>query len=86
LKEDYHIELPESPEYETLGGLLMTTLQKVPQTGDEMVTEGMKLTIVEMLGQRISKVNPSTPRHKCRGLLRVDPERRFLFPALKGGA
>jgi putative hemolysin len=56
LKEDYHIELPESPEYETLGGLLMTTLQKVPQTGDEMVTEGMKLTIVEMLGQRISKV------------------------------
>jgi len=56
LKEDYHIELPESPEYETLGGLLMTTLQKVPQTGDEMVTEGMKLAIVEMLGQRISKV------------------------------
>jgi len=21
----------------------------------------------------IAKVNPSTPRHKCRGLLRVDP-------------
>ena len=30
-----------------------------------------------------SKVNPSAPRHKCRGLLRVDPERRFS-PALKG--
>src|SRR4030066_31713 len=26
LKEDYQIELPESPEYETLGGFLMTTL------------------------------------------------------------
>ena len=25
------------------------------------------------------KVNPSTPRHKCRGLLRVDPE-PFDFP------
>jgi hypothetical protein len=24
------------------------------------------------------KVNSSTPRHQCRGLLRVDPERRFL--------
>jgi len=56
LKEDYQIELPESPEYETLGGLLMTTLQKIPQTGDEMVTEGMRLSIVEMVGQRISKV------------------------------
>jgi putative hemolysin len=56
LKEDYQIELPESPEYETLGGFLMTTLQKIPQAGDEMVTEGMRLSIVEMLGQRISKV------------------------------
>ena len=66
LKEDYRIELPESPEYETLGGLLMTTLQKVPQTGDEIVIEGMKLSIVEMLGQRISKVRweklPTTAR------------------------
>ena len=34
----------------------MTTLQKIPQAGDEMVTEGMRLSIVEMLGQRISKV------------------------------
>jgi putative hemolysin len=56
LKEDYQIELPESPEYETLGGFLMTTLQKIPQIGDEMVTEGMRLSIVEMVGQRISKV------------------------------
>jgi hypothetical protein len=23
------------------------------------------------------KVNPSTPQHKCWGLLRIDPERRF---------
>jgi hypothetical protein len=31
------------------------------------------------------KVNPSAPRHKCRGLLRVDPERRFLPPPSKAG-
>jgi len=28
-------------------------------------------------------VNPSTPQHKCWGLLRVDPERRFI-PHPKG--
>ncbi len=56
LKEDYHIPLPESPEYESLGGFLMTTLQKIPQTGDVVEVEGKRIRIVEMVGQRISKV------------------------------
>jgi putative hemolysin len=56
LKEDYHIEVPESPEYETLGGFLMTALQKIPQAGDIVEIEGKKIRIVEMVGQRISKV------------------------------
>jgi putative hemolysin len=56
LKEDYHIQLPESPEYETLGGFLMTALQKIPQSGDTVEIEGKRIKIVEMVGQRISKV------------------------------
>lgn len=56
LKEDYHLPLPESPEYETLGGLLMATLQKIPQSGDLVEIEGKRIRIVEMVGQRISKV------------------------------
>jgi hypothetical protein len=31
----------------------------------------------------IGYVNPATPRHKCRGLLRVDPERRSPSTPLK---
>ncbi len=56
LKEDHHILIPESPEYETLGGFLMTTLQKIPQVGDVVVLEGTRMRILEMVGQRISKV------------------------------
>jgi putative hemolysin len=56
LREDDHIALPESPEYETLGGFLMTALQKIPQTGDRVEIEGKRIKIVEMVGQRISKV------------------------------
>jgi len=56
LKEDYHIPLPESPEYDTLGGFLMTALQKVPQAGDMVELEGKQIKIVEMVGQRIAKV------------------------------
>jgi putative hemolysin len=56
LKEDHSIPLPESPEYETLGGFLMTALQKIPIMGDKVEVEDKRLTIVEMVGQRISKV------------------------------
>jgi putative hemolysin len=56
LKEDYDIQLAESPEYETLGGFLITTLQRIPRAGDVLVTEGKKFHIVEMVGKRISKV------------------------------
>jgi putative hemolysin len=65
LKEDHQIALPESTEYETLGGFLMTALQKIPKVGDVVVTEGKRMGIVEMVGQRISKVKlekvPETP-------------------------
>lgn len=56
LKEDYNIPLPESPEYETLGGFIMTALQRIPQVGDKIEVDGKLFNIVEMFGQRISKV------------------------------
>ena len=56
LKEDYEIEIPESPEYETLSGFLLTALQKIPKIGDVVHIDNKKITILEMVGQRISKV------------------------------
>ncbi|NWF76717.1 MAG: HlyC/CorC family transporter [Nitrospirae bacterium] len=56
LKEDHAIEIPESTEYETLSGFLLTTLQKIPKVGDIVEIEGKKITISEMVGQRIAKV------------------------------
>jgi len=69
LKEDYQIALPESTEYETLGGFLMTTLQKIPKVGDVVVIEGKRINIVEMVGQRISRVKleilPEPPQEEA---------------------
>jgi putative hemolysin len=56
LEEDHGIEIPESTEYETLGGFLLITLQKIPKVGDEVQIEGKKITISEMVAQRIAKV------------------------------
>ena len=69
LKEDHQISLPESTEYETLGGFLMTILQKIPKVGDVVVTEGERINIVEMVGQRIAKVKleklPEPPQEEA---------------------
>ncbi|NTU41806.1 MAG: HlyC/CorC family transporter [Nitrospirales bacterium] len=56
LKEDYQVEVPESPEYETLGGFIVTHLQRIPKAGDIVEMEDKKLRVVEMVGQRIAKV------------------------------
>jgi len=56
LEDDYQIEIPESTEYETLGGFLLATLQRIPRIGDAVEIEGKKITVSEMVGQRIAKV------------------------------
>ena len=56
LREDYAIEIPESSEYETLSGFLLITLQRIPKVGDIVEIDGKKITISEMVGQRIAKV------------------------------
>ncbi len=54
--EDYHLDIPESPDYETLGGFIVTYLQRIPQAGDIVQTDGKRLRIIQMVGQRIAKV------------------------------
>jgi putative hemolysin len=56
LWEDYGIAIPESPEYETLGGFIVTRLQRIPHPGDTLEMEDRKLRILEMVAQRIVKV------------------------------
>lgn len=64
LNEDYHFDIPESNEYDTLGGFLLAGLQKLPTVGDSYHTETQLFYIISMKGRRILKVkveprNPS---------------------------
>lgn len=56
LSEDYGIDIPESPEYETLSGFIVTYFQRIPKAGDTIDIDGKRLRVVEMVGQRIAKV------------------------------
>lgn len=56
LNEEYHVEIPESNDYETLGGFIVTHLQRIPRTGDSVNIDAKTLKVVEMVAQRIAKV------------------------------
>lgn len=56
LKEDYGVEIEESEEYDTIGGFILTKLQRIPSVGDTVKTEGKLFKVIEMIGQRISKI------------------------------
>jgi putative hemolysin len=56
LNEDYHFDIPESTEYDTLGGFLLSSLQRLPAVGDSYATNTYLFTIVNMKGRRILKI------------------------------
>ncbi len=56
LNEDYNFSIPESNEYDTLGGYIIWGLQRLPSVGDCYLSENQKFTILSMKGRSILKV------------------------------
>lgn len=56
LNEDHGFDIPESNEYDTISGFLISHLQRIPTVGDSYQSESTKFTIVNMKGRRILKI------------------------------
>lgn len=56
LNEKYHLELPESDEYETLGGLIINIHESIPQKGDIILNGSFKFIINMATESRIDQV------------------------------
>jgi putative hemolysin len=56
LADQHNLVFPESSEYETLAGFVITQLQRMPRGGEIVNFEGWRLTIVDMDGRRIARV------------------------------
>jgi len=54
------IVLPTSHVYETVGGLVMAALGRLPKTGDVVDVEGVRLTVERMEGRRIDRLRAVT--------------------------
>ncbi len=56
LNHRLEIDLPESPDYETLGGFIMTQLQGLARGGEIVYYSSYRFTVVDIDGRRIVKV------------------------------
>ncbi|WP_277049894.1 hemolysin family protein [Ruania albidiflava] len=61
------LRVPDEAAYETLGGLVMTALGRMPQVGDEVEVPGVLLRVETMDGRRVDTL-------RVRALPRVEPE------------
>ncbi|MDO8108616.1 hemolysin family protein [Isoptericola sp. b441] len=72
LAETTGVRVPEDPAYETLGGLVMARLGRLPAPGDEVVVDGVRLRVQQMDGRRVARLG-------------VRPPERPVAPAEAGG-
>jgi putative hemolysin len=56
LADQYELLIPQSEEYETLAGFMLTHIQKMPRGGEIIRHGNYKFTVVDMEGKRIARV------------------------------
>ena len=59
---EMELVLPESEDYETVAGFILSLLGRIPRTGERLHYRGMNLTITEMRGMKIEKVLLAKPK------------------------
>ena len=69
---DIKIQLEDDDEYDTVGGLVYHRIGGVPQPGDEIQVDGLRLTVETTDGRRVGKVlvvreHPSTTSRRPTG-------------------
>lgn len=60
LETQMHWDLPREGGVETLAGFILAQLGKIPEAGENFLYDGRRLTVMEMTGNRISRVRVET--------------------------
>lgn len=56
LNEKYKLNLPESEEYETLGGLILNHNESIPVKGDDILIGSLKLKVLQVSEKRLELI------------------------------
>lgn len=62
LNSDHELELPESPDYVTVAGLVMERLGTIPREGDAIVVSPYRIQVLALAGHRIARMRIETMR------------------------
>ena len=57
LNQQYQLNIPESEDYETLGGLILFELANIPEKNSKLKTDGFSFVVEEMTDRRIEIVS-----------------------------
>jgi len=63
VNEEMDLELPESEEYETIAGLVLNLLGRIPRQGEQLGYMNIKLVITKMRGRKIEELLLTKERH-----------------------
>jgi CBS domain containing-hemolysin-like protein len=64
LNEKMEINLPESEDFDTIGGFIFTSLGKVPTPGDEVHHENVSLKVLDADDRRINRIAVEVEREE----------------------
>ena len=60
INEKFHLDIPESDEYQTIAGYILYNLEEIPAVGDTFTVDGTKITILKKSAARIELVQLDT--------------------------
>lgn len=65
--EQYYVNLPDHEGYDTMGGLVLNRLGRIPKRGDQLDIEGLHVTVVDADERRILRMRIRMPRGSGAG-------------------
>jgi CBS domain containing-hemolysin-like protein len=56
VNEALKLNLPSSPNYETVAGFLLFLIRRIPRVGDQIAYENLRFTVLQMSGRKIERL------------------------------
>ncbi|MEO1269262.1 MAG: hemolysin family protein, partial [Myxococcota bacterium] len=78
LEQHLDYTFPEHPEYESLGGFMVTELGEVPDIGAEVVRDGLHFKVIDADAKRVIRVRITDERSQLRTSQPLDTTPRHL--------
>lgn len=67
INEQFHLDLPESDDYQTLAGLVITRMERIPAEGESLDVDGYRITVLKKTAARLQLLSVKVLPRQERG-------------------